>query len=266
MWAQQNISGRILDKQTLKGVEFAAVSLKNKDIGSYTDFNGKFNLEEVNATDTLVIRHVAYGKEYVPLSYFLKDSLFLINPQTLTISELIVKPKKGKIYKIGFANLGSKTSFTSFKGFEVTTLIKDEEFKESFIKEIYLSVKEENNSSYYIKSHIYSNDNGKPGAEVIFENIHKISNVKEKIVIDLSKNMILFPAEGLFVGIEWVGMISNDKLDVNGKSVISPKIKTTEKNIESITYYRHWDRPWKDISILFEKPKVNALIGLTVIK
>jgi len=262
----------VVDKETQKGVEFATISVKGKEIGTYTDSNGIFTLKNIESKDTLVVRHVAYKKEFIPVSYALKDSLITVSPEINSIREVVIKPNKYKEYSIGLSKLGSKDCIASSKGVEITTLIRDDKFKDFFIKEITFHVKEVKTPPFYIKAHVYRNDKGKPEGEIIFSNTYRIDNVKSIVKIDISEYMIAYPSEGLFVGIEWIGIIKDDKVDDNERFDLSPHIKITKKNMEATTFIRTWDKPWEDISIRFQEipefkgSKVNALIGLTIMK
>lgn len=262
---QDTVSGKVLDKQTSKGIDFVAISVKNKNIGTYTDFNGRFVLNGVSDTDTLVLVHVSYEKENIPVAFFSYDSLIFITSKLVPLEEVIIKPQKRKECSIGFAKGGSNSSFSTFKGYEITTLIKDSKLTKAFVKEISIQVKEEK-ACYYIKTHLYYNENGKPGKEITHDNLHRIDNAKGIIRIDVSNSWIPFPEEGLFVGIEWAGMISDNKIDKVHNDVICPRIVLTENSKESITYCRFWDMPWMVFSPPFNKSKSTAAVGLTLFK
>ncbi|MFV0376704.1 MAG: carboxypeptidase-like regulatory domain-containing protein [Mangrovibacterium sp.] len=259
LFAQDVRTARIIDNETQKGVEFAAVSIKGKEIGTYTDFNGRFRLHNINNTDTLVIRHISYKKALLPINSF-NDSLISIIPESNSIQEVVIKPQKYKECSIGFSKLDSKDCLSSNKGTEISTLIADDKFKDYFIKEITVKVKEKKTLPFYIKVHIYNNREGKPGDEVIFSNIYRIDDIEGTIRIDIDTYMIIFPPEGVFVGIEWVGVIKNGMIDDNEKINLSPHIKITTKEVKSITFIRTWDRPWDDITSTFQGlPGIHGL-------
>ncbi len=262
--AQITVSGKILDKETNKNVDFVAISVKSKNIGIYTDSLGKFILKNCDDNDTLIIKHISYKKELIPITYFSQDSVFFITPEPIILKEVVVKPQKTKEYKVGYTNGNSNSSLRSFKGYEVATLIEnDKKIENSHIKEIVLYVKKEKEISFYIRTHIYTNENNRPGCEIKYDNLHLLKNKKGIIKIDISNYMIPFPVNGLFIGVEWVGMEPEKKIK---EESISPKLLITDKQTKNITYYRFWDLPWIDLSSLFGKPKVNALIGLTIIE
>lgn len=263
--AQITVSGKIIDMETKKNVEFVTVSVKNKNIGTYTDSLGKFVLNNCNHNDTLIIKHIAYKKSAIPLTYFLKESVFFITPETNLIGDVIIAPRKTKEYKAGCTTCNSNSSISSFKGYEVATLIKnDKNIENSYIKNILLCVKKEKETSFYIRIHLYANDNNRPGVETKYNNLHFIKNEKGIIKIDISNYMIPFPAMGLFIGIEWVS--ADPKGNSNEHDSISPRLLISDKQTNSITYYHLWDLPWEDLSSLIGRPKMNALIGLTLIK
>ncbi len=263
--AQITVSGRILDAETRKNVEYATVSVKNRNLGTYTDSLGNFILSSCDNSDTLIIKHIAYNKAVIPVTYFLHNSAFLVTPEPMLLGDVIVAPKRNKEYKIGCTHCNSNSSLSSFRGYEVATYIKsDINTANSFIKEIVLCVKKEKASSFYIKTHLYVNENNMPGDEIKYNNLHFLKNEKGMIKIDLSNYMIPFPSGGLFVGIEWLGT-EPERNPIESGSV-SPRFLISDKPAENIAYYRFWDLPWKDLSSLIGKPEIGAQIGLTIIK
>jgi len=68
--------------------------------------------------------------------------------------------------------------------------------------------------------------------------------------IDISNYMIPFPVNGLFIGVEWVGMEPEKKIK---EESISPELLITDKQTKNITYYRFWDLPWSDFVFIIWK-------------
>ena len=61
------IMGIVRDAQTGDTLPFVSIYFKNTQIGTTTDFNGRFALESRKATDTLVASYIGFVTTYVPV-------------------------------------------------------------------------------------------------------------------------------------------------------------------------------------------------------
>jgi len=94
------------------------------------------------------------------------------------------------------------------------------------ITTLHYRIKKYGNKTSIVRPHLYSVDknNGNPNKELLNNNI--IVSVKDKnniLSIDISKMNIIFPKDGIFVALEWVGNTSDigfgySKLNDNGIS------------------------------------------------
>lgn len=62
------LAGRILSGETLQPLPGSSVMLKAGGVNTVTDDNGRFNLRQVLTADTLVVSHVGYVTQHIPVS------------------------------------------------------------------------------------------------------------------------------------------------------------------------------------------------------
>ena len=95
------VRGTVLDAKTGEPIPFAAVSFKNKNIGSITSYTGSFSLESNFATDVLVITSLGY--EPVELNITLYSNNFglkiRLRPSHVELGEVNIVTSKKKKYK-----------------------------------------------------------------------------------------------------------------------------------------------------------------------
>lgn len=91
-WAQVQVSGRVLDKHSLEPIPFATVRIKNRYTGTLTDENGNFRLEDLSATDTLVIEMAGYETEELSVKELLArtDRLILLSRSVLELEATVI--------------------------------------------------------------------------------------------------------------------------------------------------------------------------------
>ena len=101
--AQKNtkVKGVVLDAKTGDPIPFAAVSFKDKNIGTITSYNGAFSLESSFATDILVVSSLGYQTTSLNITlnsnnYGLKIRL---RPTHVELEEVEVVTSKRKKYK-----------------------------------------------------------------------------------------------------------------------------------------------------------------------
>ena len=96
------VRGKILDATTGEPIPFSAISFKNKNIGSTSDFNGNFTLESAYASDILIVSSLGYVTKEVKINlnqnnFGLKISM---QPNQIQLEEVsVVTEKKKKKYR-----------------------------------------------------------------------------------------------------------------------------------------------------------------------
>lgn len=95
----QNISasGKVVDAQTQKPMEYIPVYIKGTTTGCLTDYNGEFFLKDFSGADTLVVEAIGYGKHFTKLKPGQNAGLKVtLKPENVQLAGAVVKPKKEK--------------------------------------------------------------------------------------------------------------------------------------------------------------------------
>jgi hypothetical protein len=92
LWAQNNITGTIVDVDTGEGVELATVYINGTTKGTYTDENGAFLIENVSFPAEVVVSHLSYYNETFTLEKAPASKLLVkVKPQSVALTEVKVK-------------------------------------------------------------------------------------------------------------------------------------------------------------------------------
>ncbi|MDR2926876.1 MAG: carboxypeptidase-like regulatory domain-containing protein [Cytophagaceae bacterium] len=214
--AQQHAM-QVLDSDNNQPVSYAAVRVfsGNNSKGGYTDFDGKIMLEADTKMDSIVFSCIGY----YPLIFYkqadIKNTVKLIR-KNHEIAEVRITPdKKQRTVTIGNTNKKNKTGFAAYESFEVATFIANDFNKEALIQSILFNVKKYGESIYAVRLHLYDIDaNGKPRNDLINANtvMHLSHRGKKTVKFDVSPYSIVLPVEGIFVGVEWIGLIKKKRL------------------------------------------------------
>lgn len=264
--AQFELSCSIKDSISANYIKFASVSIKNKNIGTYSNSFGRFVLTKLSDLDTIIVRHICYKTKYIPVSKVKANQIIFVKPYIRQINEVVVKPTIYDEKLIWSIKSRSKSTFSGFNGFELGTFIKDLPNK-SIIKEIIIKTKVERNieGEYYIKLHLYNVKQEQPSEEIrLSNNIFLINSKTRDINIDVVNENIMLLSSKIFVSIEWVGKKKNKSIDKSVKANIFPKVIVIRKKT-SKTLYRFWNKAWQDFSDLLHIKNSNISIGLNLI-
>ncbi|MCG8411373.1 MAG: carboxypeptidase-like regulatory domain-containing protein [Bacteroidales bacterium] len=236
----------VKDSETLKAVEFAAILNQTTKTGTYSDQNGRFNLQ-AKANDTLIISCVGYFTDTLVYSDNI-DREILLKPQIYEISEATCNINvKSKKRELGYRKEKIRTNFHSHAGSEWVTYIANNNPKQpKLIKSIVLKTSSKQKNKIAYRLHIYEKDSltGLPGKDIA--NIPLIkSNEHKGNKYNLDKD-IIFPNSGVFVGIEWVAHLNTCDEDNEIQKGIPLSVPLTFPKEKSYTYYKSkfFDNKW----------------------
>jgi hypothetical protein len=244
----------IKDFKTKKELPYATINFLQKNKGLYTNERGVFLLPEIKS-DSIEISYIGYDSLKFKASK-IKDTIFL-RQSSIILSEIEINTGKSKEKVIGYIRKKKNLSWHIKKKTELATLIRyNKYYKDAYIKKIFIPISKEGGikkgniweSDFpdfrsVFRVHLYSNSEGKPNKSVLKNSIliecdQNSSNILE---IDITDEFIKFPKEGVFVGVEMIGVLDNNGSISNNKSSILPSFKFTkkkEKNISSISYIK----------------------------
>lgn len=81
----QQDSNQVIDAQSKKGVEFAKITIPQKNFRTYTDANGNFEIEHVQITNPTILNVEKEG--YRPFSLTINNGNSLSNPMKIEIAK-----------------------------------------------------------------------------------------------------------------------------------------------------------------------------------
>ncbi len=249
------LRGFVYSKSTGEALEFANVYFKKINNGTYTNKFGFFELSNSNIIDTLIISYIGHQDLKIASTKFeaFSDTLFLENRDIL-LPEVIISNKifnLGNSRQIGYVN-SKKTNFiSSGSGVQFAVLISNPNItKSTTIKGVSFLVKNKSLWPLVVKIHLYKNLNNSPGEELTKSEIVEIidSNPPLKYSVDLNKFNILFPADGLYLGIEWVGVYHNNKINPTRNEYRDSQLGYTFEYDTEYTWKRFMRKPWEKVS------------------
>lgn len=216
------------NSQTLKGIvvdenstplSHVNVSIQSLNIGVYSNVNGFFELD-INHSNILIFSHIGYKTKKISakeIKDFSKRLTIVLNSKTEKINEVVVSSKKKKLSKT--STLGTYKKVTKFGssskyGFQSAIWIKNPKKNRGKLMKVIFYVDKNNKYisnkltslpvHYKLKFYDYNVEKNTPGKLLSYEDIIVIpkGNKYQKISVDLSSFNILFPANGVCVGIE----------------------------------------------------------------
>jgi hypothetical protein len=228
----------IFDKELNLPVKYATISYYDSNqlvFSSYCNNYGIFDLNSKYKNNKIEITCTGYYPEEYRFTK-INDTIFL-KQQIEMLSEVSIG--KTNYTTIGYANSKKKSFLNGHTGFEMCTLITNNEGTLKNIKSVLLKVKVDNLVNTAIRLHFYEIRNEKkiPGNEIITKNIIKIFNSKFNgvVVIDVSNENIILPTKGCFVGIEW---LETTNKQTNEKQLVGVGIEFNDVLNELSTYFR----------------------------
>jgi len=98
-FSQSYIEGFIFDKETKTSLPYATIKIiSNYNSYTITNEDGKFEINDKFASDTLEIRFIGFKTTKVAVSYFKKYPKFYLTPNTFHLNQVLVVAKKDKNY------------------------------------------------------------------------------------------------------------------------------------------------------------------------
>ena len=93
---QREISGIVIDSESLLPLQNANVFLASSKLGTTTDQQGKFSLTSSNDSDTLIISYLGYKQVKIPVSQIILNQKFSLDRIILPSQTVLVEASIGK--------------------------------------------------------------------------------------------------------------------------------------------------------------------------
>ncbi len=301
-FAQAMIECRLLDSITKFPIQYANVYSVSSQTGTYSNKDGWFKILLENKSDSLYISMIGY--QTLKMSFENLDStkinILHLNPISYHLNEISVvakKEDKPELITLGYINFSKKERISSFSRTEMAVFIENPRYENTIIKSVIYPIKKSRFLEKWVKNedldnskdfqdfntavrvHLYTVDSldGKPDKELIPESIVIVLKrlYKNDLEVNLSKFNIILPKEGVFVGIEWLGLVNDFTGEIisDKKYRLATSTSLTYKENKPNTWFRNlnsgqiwFQEPHKAFQYLHKTDKVvNAAFGLKII-
>lgn len=263
---------KVIDKFSNIGVAFASVGYGNAK-GIYTDERGYFYINDT--IENISVSHLSYFVNNFNLLE--KDSILKLNPRVIELQEVVINSNiKANLTTTFFGTYYKKEKFKffCFPKTEFITYMKPSKKVENFtVTQIYIpcsldcidkkrkKIKEIEKFVFRIK--VYDSDRERLFSGILI--VAKKEIEENEVIYNLEKGL-LFPFEGLYIGVELIGWYNNENEFVDNSysnkqdNCIRLKFsRTKEYNTYFINPFSP-DNDWKEIK------KYNKNFDLTLKK
>lgn len=214
----------IKDKVTNQSIYLVAISTQRGN-GVYSAEDGSFSFL-TTAKDTLTISHLSYQQLVLSKKDLdnLDNSVIFLTPKVTELAEVRVNPAKLTKKMLGYYDEKTTSKrwgpggFTDFEIF--LNHLKNPTQAEGYINKLYfdLYVDITEGSGSKARVRIYSvGADGLPKDDILTKEIIKrIDRISPNLRIDISSLKIVFPPEGVFIGLEFFCTTKKGKLNSRG--------------------------------------------------
>lgn len=212
------INAVVLDSVSKKEIPYVNIWVEDEDIGTTSDENGRFKLDNIleNSNKNLILSSLGYERKEIEINA-LKENILLI-PKVTNLDEVILINKKnkkettiGRFKKSKISNhvTCSRTPWMFARHFQYESHYEVTPFIKSFT---FLTNSKVENAKFNIRLY-EKNENGEPGETIYDKNIFGFAKKgKRKTVVDLSHLDFLFPKNGFFIVVEWLIIEENKSI------------------------------------------------------
>jgi hypothetical protein len=207
---EMGLRGTVIDKETNKPLMFSIVEIKALKIGTYSDSIGNFTITYKSINDTVEFYSLGYKSKKYQIADFnkLTNKAIKLEPNYINLKEVVVVPHKYKTIKLGTTTKKPwRLQVANIFGGQYGIYIKNT-FKETgYVKNVSFYITKVGYPNTPFRIRIYSKDQLKecPGKDLLNENVI-VSNPNGEgwFTVDISKYSVPFPADGIFVTMEWI--------------------------------------------------------------
>ncbi len=245
------LTAKIIDQKTKKPITGVIVlSLSNQRNATYTNEEGIFSLL-VAPNDSLKISCIGYKDSIIKIFESLIVSTIELTLNFIELDEVVVNnsPKKS-ISTLGYIGKEYKTfNQGGSKGSILLIFIPNEDSRKNRVitklKYELSAINRENEkvNKGVVRVRLYSSLDTAiyPKSDLLQENIIQTIPLKYKqtLIVNISKYKIVFPASGVFVGLEWLGE-KNNSYEIN----LNPAFVATKAKVDPFSFISFYGKPF----------------------
>lgn len=222
------IQGKVIDSVTNTGLSYVNIGIANKGVGTVSDKDGVFKLklnEKTTSNDTILFSFIGYETRKVLVSSLKnKNTTLLLEPKTTFLSEVLIKPRKPKLKKIGRSSAGLSLMSVDYYSYYDKDIddrlskemgMKLELKKDCVIKDLNFRIASNDFKRLKFRVNFYKIENGLPSELIVNKNI--IFEVTDGYIgwfkVDLEPYNICFEKETkeIAVTLQWVESVKKNE-------------------------------------------------------
>jgi len=208
----QSICGKIIDSESLAEVEYATITIPNKQFGIVSDIQGCFNIDlnKIEKSDFIYASALGYFPDSILLNSGINTDTLVIKlkRKNFQLNEVVIHSQKIKSIKLGIDNTPKRIMWNyGLPGLQRAIFIDNKKNnKNLFISSVGVYIDTIGFSQTPLRIRILSkSENGLPDKDLLESNVILRNSIAgEYNIIDLSEYQIAFPTSGAFVSIEWI--------------------------------------------------------------
>lgn len=270
-----NIQGVIKDSENNEPIRFAAVSVYNELKGISSDENGRFKLtlppEYLNRK--IAISSIGYNDTIIDITLLTgQDNRIKLNPKKYEIAgaviiaqkkrEIIIDKLKKSIFN-QISSVGSSDPRIISKFFHY-----EKEYENMFIEEIGFFFNRYYDADieprFILRIMQVDSVTGYPGSDLLEKTVVSLEKTKPKNHFEYKFKLekpILFPKEGVFIGLEWIAIEGNKVHGPYKSTFYAPTLESKARDKIEPNMWEYFGGVWK-LKRPFGGKKVEPYIQL----
>jgi hypothetical protein len=267
----QVIEGVLYKSNSSEALPYIAIGIKGTSKGTVTDLNGKFSIH-TSLTDSLVFSCVGFHSRTIAVNDF--GSPFYLTEKVTQLNEVVFNSKRA-LRKGLVGNTRTKTVYLFGGSNQYACLLKNDLKDTGILEELYFNIQpdrnKENQHETAIRIRLYANEGNQPGKDLTTEDIiFKINKKARILAIDVSKQLIELPPEGVFVGLDLLGVYNQQGEFIpynRNQTPLNLRIEFSEGD-SNLTYKKFFGTGWSMVTAKNrngDNVKVSAKFGAKVI-
>ena len=243
------VSGKVTDSKTGLPIDFANIWVKNTLRGTTTNANGKFDFENGEVGDTLLISYLGYEELQFSAE---KENVVKLVPSLIELDEVVIMPMQNEQIKV----INSYEKYKKIKEFYFNGhyslarfyQYKNEYSQNPFIKKLSVVVNSSLKNKVKFRVHLIKADkDGKPSNNILSEYyILETEKGLNEITVDTTDEKLMFPKVGIFVVVDRLNLKENKYSNKMASDILQPAIgmeKEGEKENTWLGYSGIWITP-----------------------
>lgn len=245
------VEGVVLSQHTGEGLPFVSIGIKHSIRGTSSDTQGRFSLQ-AGPEDTLVFSSVGY--QGLQLAAREAAGKVYLQQSEHVLREVRVKPS-GKLRAGKVGNTRGKTLVSTGGTNQYAMLLVPPASFTGMLEEISYElqpdIRRNDRWKTAVRIRVYANANGRPGQDLLPENlVLAIGKAEKQVVADVAAYAVVVPPEGVFVGLDLLGFFDETNTFIPYSRQVRPqntRIPFTLHKEPYDTYHRFFGTEWQPV-------------------